>query len=140
MIAENGYHMTTSSVDHLLNVVIFSIISIVILSSPTVHGVVIDTTLLATGSGYGKIPALITRGVIFNIVTRDAHYYTHATGPKAPVTIRKNPCSHHEGGNHTSTESSPVGYHGDYAYTHQQSPVQWVTTGIMLIHISRVSI
>ena len=96
--------------------------------------------VLATGSGYGKLLALITRGVIFNIVTRDVHYYTHAAGPKAPMTIRKNPCSHHEGGNHTSTASSPVGYHGDYAYTHQQSPVQWVTTGIMLIHISRVSI
>ena len=97
--------------------------------------------VLTTSSGYGKIPALITRGVIFNIVTRDVHYYnTHAAGPKAPMTIRKSPCSHHEGGNHTSTESSPVGYHGDYAYTHQQSPVQWVTTGIMLIHISRVSI
>ena len=53
--------------------------------------------VLATGSGYGKIPALITRGLIFNIVTRDVHYYTHAAGPKAPMTIRKNPCSHHEG-------------------------------------------
>ena len=83
MIAESGYQMPTSSVKHLLSVVIFSIISIVILSSPRVNGVVIDTTLLATGSGYGKIPALITRGVIFNIVTRDVHYYTHAAGPKA---------------------------------------------------------
>ena len=78
MIAEGGYQMPTSSVKHLLNVAIFSVLNIVI-----------DTTLLATGSGYGKTLALVTRGV---------HYYTHAAGSIAPMTIRKNPCSHHERG------------------------------------------
>ena len=49
-----------------------------VLSSPRVHGVVIDTTSLAKGSGYEKIHALIMRGVIFNIATQDVPYYTHA--------------------------------------------------------------
>ena len=64
----------------------FHLRGVLVLSSPRVHGVFIDTTLLATGGGYEKIPALITRGVI----------------------------------------------------THQQSPAQWLTTGITLIHINRV--
>ena len=99
---------------HLLNVVIFSILNIVkilaliilsgVLSSSRAHGVVIDTTLLATGSGYGKIPALIMRGVISNIATQDVPYYTHAAGSKASMTIRENPCSHHEGGEYTSSK------------------------------------
>ena len=60
---------------------------------------------------------------------------SNAAGPKAPMTYHdyrygKIPeHSHHGGGNHTSAESSPVGYHGDYAYTHQQSPAQWVYHG-----------
>ena len=58
---------------------------------PRVHGVIIDTTLLSTGTGYGQTPALIPRGVIFNIVTRDAPYYNHAAGSKAPMTIGKVP-------------------------------------------------
>ena len=102
MIAESGYQMPTSSVKHLLNVAIFSVLNIVI-----------DTTLLATGSGYGKTLALVTRGV---------HYYTHAAGSIAPMTIRKNPCSHHERGKYTSAQSSPVGMpRGLCFYTSAQS-------------------
>ena len=37
-----------------------------VVSSPRLHGVVIDTTLLATGSSYGKIPALTSRGVVIS--------------------------------------------------------------------------
>ena len=37
-----------------------------VVSSSRLHGVVIDTTLLATGSSYGKIPALTSRGVIIS--------------------------------------------------------------------------
>ena len=37
-----------------------------VVSSQRSHGVVIDTTLLATGSSYGKIPALTSRGVIIS--------------------------------------------------------------------------
>jgi len=35
-----------------------------VVSSQRVHGVVIDKNLLATGSSYGKVPALTTRGAI----------------------------------------------------------------------------
>ena len=37
-----------------------------VVSSQRLHGVVIDTTLLATGRSYGKIPALPSRGVIIS--------------------------------------------------------------------------
>ena len=131
MIAENGYQMPTSSVKHLLNVAIFSVLNIVkilaliilseVLSFPR-DGVVIDTTLLATGSGYGKTLALVTRGV---------HYYTHAAGSIAPMTIRKNPCSHHERGKYTSAQSSPVGMpRGLCFYTSAQSSPVAIPRGL----------
>ena len=37
-----------------------------VVSSQRLHGVVIDTTLLATGRSYGKIPALPSRGVVIS--------------------------------------------------------------------------
>jgi len=37
-----------------------------VVSSQRLHGVVIDTTLLATGSSYGKVPALTSRGAIIS--------------------------------------------------------------------------
>ena len=37
-----------------------------VVSSQRLQGVVIDTTLLATGSSYGKIPALTSRGVVIS--------------------------------------------------------------------------
>jgi len=132
MIAESGYQMPTSSVKHLLNVAIFSILNIIkilaliilsgVLSSPR-DGVVIDTTLLATGSGYGKTLALVTRGV---------HYYTHAAGSTAPMTIRKNPCSHYERGKYTSAQSSPVGIvpRGPCFYTSAQSSPVAIPRGL----------
>ena len=52
MVAESGYQMPASSVEHLLDVVIFSLLLSGVLSSLRVNGVVLDTTLLATGSGY----------------------------------------------------------------------------------------
>ena len=52
-----------------------------VVSSQRLHGVVIDTTLLATGSSYGKVPALTSRGAIIssrvNGVRNDQLYLDH---------------------------------------------------------------
>ena len=91
MVSENG------SSWHLPNVVIFSILR-----------VVIGTTLLATGSGYGKIPALIMRGVLSSLRGVVIGTTLLATGSgygTIPALITRG------------------------VTIHQRSPVQWVTHG-----------
>ncbi len=84
MMAENGYQMPTSSVEHLLQLpnVVISVFNIVTTSSPEMY--------------------LTIMCYICTTVTIEVD--THAAGSKAPMTIGKILAR----GNHTSTESSPV--------------------------------
>ena len=87
-----------------------------VVSSQRLHGVVIDTTLLATGSSYGKILALASRGVIISERSSspssasppEMYLTSHAAGWTAPVTW-KNPCPHSlRGGSCLQRESTGV--------------------------------
>ena len=97
-------HATGSQASMILGKILALISLRGVVSSQRLHGAVIDTTLLATGSSYGKILALASRGVITSERSSSAsstssasspemYLTSHAAGWTAPVT-GKNPCPH----------------------------------------------